>query len=62
MVERLEDDSDSESTDDDDTLFLGMLTSEMYSIDSDWSTLLIINCTKVDFQLDTGAKCIVLNR
>ena len=62
MVDRREDDSDSESTDDDETLFLGMLTSEMYSIDSDWSTSLMVNGTKVDFQLDTGAKCNVLNR
>ena len=62
MVDRREDDSDTESTDDDETLFLVMLTSEMYSIDSDWSTSLMVNGTKVDFQLDTAAKCNVLNR
>ncbi|XP_062619288.1 uncharacterized protein LOC134280858 [Saccostrea cucullata] len=51
-----------ESDDSDDTLFLGMLTKDVNSTNADWSTKLQLCGTMVEFQLDTGAKCNVLNR
>ncbi|KAK3101540.1 hypothetical protein FSP39_004320 [Pinctada imbricata] len=44
-----------------DELFLGMLFFEVNSIDADWPMTLQVNGTDVNFQLDTGAKCNVLN-
>ena len=48
-----------------DSLFFGMLTLDVNSVDSaneEWSTTLDVNSVPVKFHLDTGAKCNVLNK
>ena len=48
-----------------DSLFFGMLTLDVNSVDSaneEWSTTLDVNSVLVKFHLDTGAKCNVLNK
>ena len=48
-----------------DSLFFGMLTLDVNSVDSaneEWLTTLDVNSVPVKFHLDTGAKCNVLNK
>ena len=55
------DHSDSSDSDESDVLYLGSINTVRKSDDDgEWSETLEIAGTKVNFQLDTGAKCNVL--